>query len=134
MCRSTFVPPTQPGMACPQSAFTNQAGVFDLCSCSISKQDCATRYATSQNPQFNTSSCVQYPQWRTDDVGMCGWAGAPCSVENGNTNCCEYLPGFLIRRYQSSIQITAVLTSAITASACMNSFIIDYQYVDAYCG
>ncbi|KIM78705.1 hypothetical protein PILCRDRAFT_90478 [Piloderma croceum F 1598] len=81
-------------MACPQSTGGDkigyQTGDFDLCSCSISKQNCATQYSVppgSKNARFNASSCVPYPQWRTDGIGVCGWAGAPCSIASNTSNC-----------------------------------------------
>ena len=69
---------------------------FDKCACSISGQDCARLYPVPPGypqPPFTSASCAQYPQWRKDDVGVCGWAGAPCQTDQVNNaswgNCSE---------------------------------------------
>jgi len=57
--------------------------------CSISKQDCAIHNPLySYNHGFTSSSCVSYRPWYTGDVGICGWAGAPCTIfGNVSSNC-----------------------------------------------
>ena len=60
---------------------------MDLAVCYELKSEFAD--AGALDIQFTTSSCFQYPQWRTDDIGVCGWAGASCAINSNNmTNCC----------------------------------------------
>jgi len=61
--------------------------------CSISKQDCAIHNPLySYNHGFTSSSCVSYRPWYTGDVGICGWAGAPCTIfGNVSSNCSKHV-------------------------------------------
>ena len=85
--------PTLLIMSTDAQCFANNEN-FVLCSCSISQQNCLSLYHVPDgffNPQFNNNSCVEYTQWRTDGIGVCGWTGAPCEIVSDRSNCCENL-------------------------------------------
>jgi len=65
--------------------------------CSLSRQDCDALYPFRNTTiPYTSESCVPYIPWFTDDVGICGWVGAPCRIRGNGSNCNNRLAGVCI--------------------------------------